>query len=163
MLTVDKHCNTFLYRQVVDLVNESIDSGTLRPGDRLPSLRSMSQSAGVSVPTVRQAYIELERQRRVESRPQSGFYVNALVSQINDIDKAAATPRQAKRVRFGDLQIVPVSDGLVWVRPYYVSIQGTSSSRASTEYRFVIASHNEDSSFAPTLGVCSSGCGGLPT
>jgi DNA-binding transcriptional MocR family regulator len=35
----------------------------------------MSKSAGVSIPTVRQAYIELERQRRVESRPQSGFYV----------------------------------------------------------------------------------------
>ena len=78
MLTVDKQCNTFLYRQVVDLINESIDSGTLRPGDRLPSLRSMSHSAGVSVPTVRQAYIELERQRRVESRPQSGFYVRHL-------------------------------------------------------------------------------------
>ncbi|MDH3806158.1 MAG: PLP-dependent aminotransferase family protein, partial [Gammaproteobacteria bacterium] len=35
----------------------------------------MSQNAGVSVPTVRQAYVELERQRRIESRPQSGFYV----------------------------------------------------------------------------------------
>jgi uncharacterized membrane protein (UPF0182 family) len=55
------------------------------------------------------------------------------------------------RVRFGDLQIVPVADGLVWIRPYYVSIQGTTSSRASTEFRFVIASHNEDSAFAPTL------------
>ena len=78
MQAVDKQCNTFLYRQVIDLISESIDSGTLRPGDRLPSLRSMSQSAGVSVPTVRQAYIELERQRRVESRPQSGFYVRHL-------------------------------------------------------------------------------------
>ncbi len=75
MLNVDKSCETFLYRQVIDLIAENIDSGTLRPGDRLPSLRKMSKTAGVSVPTVRQAYIELERQRRVESRPQSGFYV----------------------------------------------------------------------------------------
>ena len=75
MLAVDKHCDTYLYRQVIDLIAENIDSGTLRPGDRLPSLRKMSQSAGVSIPTVRQAYIELERQRRIESRPQSGFYV----------------------------------------------------------------------------------------
>lgn len=65
----------FLYCQVIDLVSENIDSGTLKPGDRLPSLRKMSQAAGVSIPTVRQAYIELERQRRIESRPQSGFYV----------------------------------------------------------------------------------------
>ena len=84
MLSVDKHNDTYLYRQVVDLISENIEAGTLKPGDRLPSLRKMSQSAGVSVPTVRQAYVELERQRRVESRPQSGFYVrhramNALV------------------------------------------------------------------------------------
>ena len=56
-------------------VTDAIDAGTLRPGDRLPSLRKMSQRAGVSVPTVRQAYIELERLRRVESRPRSGFFV----------------------------------------------------------------------------------------
>jgi DNA-binding transcriptional MocR family regulator len=35
----------------------------------------MSQSAGVSLPTVRQAYLELERQRRVESWARSGFYM----------------------------------------------------------------------------------------
>ena len=75
MLAIDKNDSSFLYRQVIDLICENITSGTLRPGDRLPSLRKMSQSASVSVPTVRQAYIELERQRRVESRPQSGFYV----------------------------------------------------------------------------------------
>ncbi len=75
MLKLDKAGETYLYRQVIDLIAENIDSGTLRPGDRLPSLRKMSKTAGVSVPTVRQAYIELERQRRVESRPQSGFYV----------------------------------------------------------------------------------------
>ena len=75
MPNIDKQCDTFLYRQVIDLIGENIESGTLRPGDRLPSLRKMSQSAGVSIPTVRQAYIELERQRRVEARPKSGFYV----------------------------------------------------------------------------------------
>jgi DNA-binding transcriptional MocR family regulator len=75
MLAVDKHNGEFLYRQVIDLIAENIESGTLMPGDRLPSLRRMSDRIGVSIPTVRQAYIELERQRRVESRPQSGFYV----------------------------------------------------------------------------------------
>jgi DNA-binding transcriptional regulator YhcF (GntR family) len=71
MLAVDKNADDYLYRQVIDLIAENIDTGTLRPGDRLPSLRRMSKRIGVSIPTVRQAYIELERQRRVESRPQS--------------------------------------------------------------------------------------------
>jgi DNA-binding transcriptional regulator YhcF (GntR family) len=68
MLTVHREDGTYLYRQVIDLIAENIDSGALRPGDRLPSLRKMSKTAGVSIPTVRQAYIELERQRRVESQ-----------------------------------------------------------------------------------------------
>ena len=75
MLAVNKDNDAYLYRQVIDLISENIETGTLRSGDRLPSLRKMSQAAGVSIPTVRQAYIELERQRRIESRPQSGFYV----------------------------------------------------------------------------------------
>jgi len=75
MLHLDKNSGDYLYRQVIDLVVENIESGTLEPGDRLPSLRRMSKHAGVSVPTVRQAYVELERQRKVESRPKSGFYV----------------------------------------------------------------------------------------
>ncbi len=83
MLTLDKQDGPYLYRQVIDIIRENIDTGTLRAGDRLPSLRKMSQRIGVSIPTVRQAYIELERQRQVESRPKSGFYVRSLAA--NDI------------------------------------------------------------------------------
>ena len=89
MLAVDRSEDTFLYRQVIDLISENINSGALKPGDRLPSLRKMSQSIGVSVPTVRQAYVELERQRRVESRPQSGFYIRPL--NRNDLVHKTAT------------------------------------------------------------------------
>ncbi len=84
MLETSSDNSQFLYRQVIDLIGNNIDAGTLKPGDRLPSLRRMSKNFGVSIPTVRKAYVELERLRRVESRPQSGFYVrrsttNALV------------------------------------------------------------------------------------
>ena len=43
MLAIDKRKGAFLYRQVIDLISENIDSGTLMPGDRLPSLRRMSE------------------------------------------------------------------------------------------------------------------------
>jgi DNA-binding transcriptional MocR family regulator len=91
MLAIDKQDGTYLYRQVINLVAGNIGSGLLKPGDRLPSLRKMSQTVGVSVPTVRQAYIELERQRRVESRPQSGFYVRHRAS--NEIVRPARSTR----------------------------------------------------------------------
>ena len=79
MLAVDRETGPYLYRQVIDLISEQVAAGTLRPGDKLPSLRRLSSRLGVSVPTVKQAYIELERQGRVESRPQSGFYVHSRV------------------------------------------------------------------------------------
>ena len=91
MLPLEKEQHTYLYCQVIDLITENIDAGALSAGDRLPSLRKMSQSAGVSIPTVRQAYIELERQRRIESRPQSGFYVRPPAG--NDIVSPAPSSR----------------------------------------------------------------------
>ncbi len=47
-------------------------------------------------------------------------------------------------VRFGDLQLIPVARGLVWVRPYYVSVPQNSAEVTSvTEYRGVIVSYND--------------------
>ena len=48
-------------------------------------------------------------------------------------------------VLFGDMQIVPVADGLVYVRPFYVAIDGI------TEYRFVIVSNENRATFAGTM------------
>ncbi len=75
MKAINKHSETALYCQVVDLISESIDDGTLRAGEKLPSLRHLSDTLAVSVPTVRQAYLELERQRRVIAKPKSGYFV----------------------------------------------------------------------------------------
>ena len=56
-------------------------------------------------------------------------------------------------VRFGDLQLIPVSDGLVYVRPYYVSSPQASGDISSvTEYRGVIVTYNERSVLEPTIG-----------
>ncbi|MGI9291989.1 MAG: PLP-dependent aminotransferase family protein [Gammaproteobacteria bacterium] len=77
MIAVDKKAGEFLYLQVVDLITAQVDNGTLRPGDRLPSLRRLSRKLEVSIPTIRQAYLELERQGRIEARPKSGYFVHA--------------------------------------------------------------------------------------
>ena len=60
-------------------------------------------------------------------------------------------PNNNSRVRFGDLQLMPIADGLLWVRPYYVAIEGSDSTRPSAEYRYIIVSHNARSAFGPTL------------
>ena len=94
---------TFKYAQVSRYINELIEKGDLKPGDKAPSLRKLSKQLGVSIATITQSYVNLEDQGVLTAKPQSGFYVNSLVGQINDIAKSAATPGQARRVRFGDL------------------------------------------------------------
>lgn len=64
-----------LYERVARLVETQISTGTLRTNDRIPSVRSMSRTAKVSVSTVVQAYVHLENIGLIEARPQSGFYV----------------------------------------------------------------------------------------
>lgn len=55
-------------------------------------------------------------------------------------------------VQFGDLQIVPVGDGLMYFRPYYV-VQARTGSRVSqtTEFRAVIVSFNGRAVLADTI------------
>lgn len=112
MLPVSKSNGDYLYRQVIDLIAGNLESGTLKPGDRLPSLRRMSERIGVSIPTVRQAYLELERQRRIESRPQSGYYVRGYAG--NELVAPAPRLRRgAKPVPVGGRSLMDrVFDGI---------------------------------------------------
>ncbi|MET0263124.1 MAG: PLP-dependent aminotransferase family protein [Rariglobus sp.] len=64
-----------LYLQLAENVEGMITAGTLRAGDRVPSVRQLSRQHKVSVPTVVQAYTLLESRRVIEARPKSGFYV----------------------------------------------------------------------------------------
>jgi DNA-binding transcriptional MocR family regulator len=59
----------------VNRISRLIDQGTLRAGDRIPSIRKLSSKDGVSVSTVLQAYLVLESKGLIEAKPQSGFYV----------------------------------------------------------------------------------------
>lgn len=65
----------YLYEKLVRQVAQLIRQGTYRPGERIPSVRQMSQQQGVSISSVLQAYLMLENQGLIEARPQSGYYV----------------------------------------------------------------------------------------
>lgn len=69
-----------LYRQTAQRLERLIREGTIRVGERLPSVRDLSRDWSISVTTVMQSYRLLENQGLVEARPQSGFYVRALAA-----------------------------------------------------------------------------------
>ncbi len=67
-----------LYRQVVEWVMEAVAAGVLRPGERLPSIRKLAGQLGVSVITVKRAYLELESAGYLRARPGLGSFVAEL-------------------------------------------------------------------------------------
>ncbi|MBT8077033.1 MAG: PLP-dependent aminotransferase family protein [Gammaproteobacteria bacterium] len=158
MLAVDKQNSDYLYRQVIDLITQNLESGTLRPGDRLPSLRRMSRQIGVSIPTVRQAYVELERQRKVESRPQSGFYVRHRASNPM-VNTSPGVRPSAQPVPIGGRGLMErVYDGLhqPGVVPFGIANPCMAKPAAKALHRTmkrVMARAEERSlSYAPTMG-----------
>ena len=70
------------YLQLGRAVAEQISNGTLRVGEKLPSVRSLSSDRGVSISTVLQAYQWLENQGLIEPHPRSGFYARIPHSQL---------------------------------------------------------------------------------
>ena len=65
----------FLYQEIARGLSHAIERGTLRAGQKVPSVRQLSAQKGVSVSTVLQAYRSLEDGGWVEARPQSGYFV----------------------------------------------------------------------------------------
>lgn len=71
-----------LYEKVAGKINFLIEKGTLRPGDKVPSIRNLSKQMQVSINTVKEAYSLLEDRRLLEARPQSGYYVRARLPEL---------------------------------------------------------------------------------
>ena len=56
-----------IYEQICTQIKNAVLAGALRPGDALPSIRSLAKDLRVSVITTKRAYEELEREGFIES------------------------------------------------------------------------------------------------
>lgn len=93
----------FLYEQIVADITDRIDGGSLRPGDRLPSVRAFSRQHGISISTVMQAYRNLEDRLLIEARPQSGFYVRPKIRELPGEPEISAPPAGSREVSVTEL------------------------------------------------------------
>jgi GntR family transcriptional regulator len=64
-----------VYRQIVNQVKYLVASGRLRPGQELPTIRSLAERLVINPNTVVHAYAELERDGVILCRHGSGSYV----------------------------------------------------------------------------------------
>ena len=66
-----------IYKQLIDEILAKIRSGELRPGEKLPTERSLAQQLYVSRGTIKKAYKELADNNIIEIIQGSGTYVYA--------------------------------------------------------------------------------------
>ena len=64
-----------IYHQIIEFVKKSVALGALNAGDKLPSVREMSQALGVNPNTLQRAYGELERIEITYTKRGKGSYI----------------------------------------------------------------------------------------
>lgn len=77
MLRIQHNSPVPIYEQLITRIEELIQSGQLREGDALPSIRQLASQVDVAINTVARAYQELERRGLVTSNGRKGTHVQA--------------------------------------------------------------------------------------
>lgn len=76
-LTIELHTDSLkcLYEQIYEHIRQEIREGKLRPGERLPSTRSLADYLQISRSTAALAYEQLLSEGYIASQPYRGYYV----------------------------------------------------------------------------------------
>ncbi|MEI7256897.1 PLP-dependent aminotransferase family protein [Dickeya dadantii] len=87
------------YQHLATLLAQRIEQGLYRGGERLPSVRMLSQEHGVSISTVQQAYYLLEQQQLIVPLPRSGYFVRSRKAEppIPAMSKPVQRPVEVKK------------------------------------------------------------------
>src|SRR5574341_25497 len=81
LLIVNKDSSVPIYVQIVDRVQALITVGTLKPGDRLPSIRAVAEHLRVDYNTVAKAYTELDRAGMIKTSRGVGTHVTGVTNE----------------------------------------------------------------------------------
>ena len=64
-----------MYKQVTDQIKDAVADGTLKPEDKLPSIREMARELKISEITIKRAYADLESEGFILTRSGLGSFV----------------------------------------------------------------------------------------
>ena len=92
-----------LYVEVADRIENLISKQSLKVGDKLLSVRSLSKEQGISLSTAFHAYYHLESKGLIEARPQSGYYVKYSGQNGLDLPTCCKPAEEAVPVSLDDI------------------------------------------------------------
>ena len=85
-----------LYAQLYDYLKREISQGNIKAGERLPSLRALSNQIGDSITTCSRAYDQLLLEGYIDVKPQSGYYVNDIDVDTGTVSAGTVTEKTAE-------------------------------------------------------------------
>ena len=119
-IPLDDESNVPLFRQLYESVRESILSGALAPGVRLPATRTVAADLGVSRNTVLLAFEQLRAEGYIEGKVGSGSYVSRNLPDQRVLVPSARLTRpasaRAAKVSRRARQMMRVPLNASWVR-----------------------------------------------
>lgn len=86
-LQLDAKSGVPFYRQIIDQVKAAIATGSIGPGDRLPTVRQLAVDLSVNPNTVSRAYTELELTGLVETQMGSGTFVGQQEVEGDEVER----------------------------------------------------------------------------
>jgi len=98
VFVISPQSGTPIYRQVVDQARRLIESGSLRPGETLPSVRSVALEHAVNPMTISKAYAILEAEGWLERNPGKPMTVAAAKARPSRGDRRAALEGQVREL-----------------------------------------------------------------
>ena len=104
-LHIDPHSGLPVYRQMIDQIKYYIASGTLKPGDQLPSVRELAQRLSVNPTTVVKAYTELQHEEVIDIRHGKGAFVAERSNAFSEFEKDKVVRRLARQLAVESQQI----------------------------------------------------------
>jgi GntR family transcriptional regulator len=104
-LQINPHSGVPVYRQVMDQVKYYVASGTLRPGDALPSIRELAQALSVNPTTIVKAYNELRHEDVVEMQHGKGVFVAESAGRMTEAEMRRALRRLARQLAVEAVQM----------------------------------------------------------
>lgn len=75
-IKIDTGASTAVFQQITDQIHFAINTGQIKPGDKLPSIRTIAAKHDIAANTVAKAYRQLEFRGVIQSKDRSGFIVS---------------------------------------------------------------------------------------
>src|SRR5688572_22504791 len=79
-----------IYLQLMEQVKHAIETGALKPGEQLPSIRPLAEELVINPNTVAKAYRELEHEGVIELRQGAGAFVSDQAPSQQDAERLKA-------------------------------------------------------------------------